>query len=110
MDYSQLSLVQLKKIAKEHIPKIKQYYVKSKAELIAILSMPEFTREMILDKMTISKLREEAENNGHMRVWSMRRDELVALLNTSPEKNDKDNDHTEKHDNPQESESEEVRV
>ena len=110
MDYSQLSLVELKKIAKEHTPKIKQYYVKSKSDLIAILSMPAFTREMIIDKMTITELRKEAKSKGHTNVWKMRRDELVALLNAGPEENDEDDDHTEKHDNPQESESEEVRV
>jgi hypothetical protein len=110
MDYSLLSLVELKQIAKSHTPKIKQYYVKSKSELIAILNMPEFTREMIVDKMTITELRKEAKSKGHVNVWKMRREELVELLNTSPKKNDENDDHTQKHDNPQESESQQVGV
>jgi len=110
MDYSQLSLVELKQMAKSHTPKIKQYYVKSKAELIAILSMPQFTRKMIVEKMTITELRQEARSKGHINVWKMRRDELATLLNTSSEENDENDDHAEKHNNPEESESEEVRV
>ena len=110
MDYSQFSLAELKVVAKNHRPKIKQYYVKSKADLIAILNMTEFPREMIVDKMTISELRKEAKSKGHSNVWKMRREQLVSLLNASSEENDEYNDHTEEHDNPEERECQEVRV
>ena len=106
MDYESLSLVELKQLAKNHTPKIKQYYVKSKAELIAILSMTEFPEEMKIAKMRMADLREEAKKRGHSNFWKMRRDQLVELLYASPEKNDEDDNHTEEHDDPEERERE----
>lgn len=102
MDYSQLSLVELKKLAKNHTPKIKQYYIKSKAELIAILNMEEFTNEMIIEKMNIDTLRAEVKKLGHTNIWKLRRDLLVALLATRPHKNDENDNHTQEHDDPEE--------
>lgn len=102
MDYSQLSLVELKKLAKNHTPKIKQYYIKSKAELIAILNMEEFTNEMIIEKMNIDTLRAEVKKLGHTNIWKLRRDQLVALLATRPHKNDENDNHTQEHDHPEE--------
>jgi hypothetical protein len=106
MDYESLSLVELKQLAKNHTPKIKQYYVKSKAELIAILSMTEFPEEMKIAKMRMADLREEAKKRGHSNFWKMRRDQLVELLYASPEKNDENDNHTEEHDDPEERERE----
>jgi hypothetical protein len=106
MDYESLSLVELKQLAKNHTPKIKQYYVKSKAELIAILSMKEFPEEMKIEKMRMADLREEAKKRGHTNFWKMRREQLVQLLYASPEKNNEDDDHTEEHDDPEERERE----
>ena len=106
MDYESLSLVELKQLAKNHTPKIKQYYVKSKAELIAILSMTEFPEEMKIAKMRMADLREEAKKRGHSNFWKMRREQLVQLLYTSPEKNDENDNHTEEHDDPEERERE----
>lgn len=106
MDYASLSLTELKQAAKNHTPKIKQYYVKSKAELIKILMMTDFPPEMKIEKMRMADLREEAKKRGHTNFWKMRRDQLVQLLYTSPEKDDKNDDHTEEHNHPEEGESE----
>jgi hypothetical protein len=81
MNYAELSLIELKQLAKER-RYIKRYYVKSKEELVAILSLPAPPPEMLLEKLTIKDLRAEAKKRG-MRgrgVWDMRRDDLLALL------------------------------
>jgi hypothetical protein len=81
MNYAEMSLIELKQIAKER-RYIKRYYVKSKEELVAILSLPAPPREMLLEKMTIKELREEAKQRGMKGrgVWDMRRDDLLVLL------------------------------
>jgi len=106
MDYESMSLAELKKVAKNHTPKIKQYYIKSKSDLIAILNLKEFPTDMIVEKMTIDKLRNEVKKLGHTNIWKLRRDQLVALLATRPHKNDENDNHTQEHDNPEESERE----
>jgi hypothetical protein len=84
MDYHKMSLVELKQAAKEHTPKIKQYYIKSRIELIQILSMTDFPTEMILEKKTISELRKEAQARKLPGIWKMRRSELMELLQIIP--------------------------
>lgn len=88
MDYEAMSLADLKQVAKNHIPKIKQYYVKSKAELINILTMTDFPEEMKIEKMRMADLRDEAKKRGHSNFWKMRRSQLVELLYASSQKND----------------------
>ena len=110
MDYHKMSLVELKQAAKEHTPKIKQYYIKSRIELIQILSMTDFPTEMILEKKTISELRKEAQARKLPGIWKMRRSELMDLLYPSSKKNDEDNNDRKKHYHPEESEGEEVGV
>jgi hypothetical protein len=110
MDIHTLSLVELKQLAKVHDPPIKNYYVKSRLELIKILTMKEFPLEMIIEKKRIHELRKEAREKGYLNVWKMKRAELIALLYPSADKNNKDDDHTEKHDNPKAGKGEEVRV
>ena len=108
---SKLSLVELKQLAKIHNPPMKYYYIKSRVELIQILTN-EFTDEMKIEKKTIHELKKEAREKGHLNVWKMRRHQLVELLcplASSPKKNEKDDDHTEEHNNPKTSESENVR-
>jgi hypothetical protein len=105
-----MSLVELKQAAKEHTPKIKQYYIKSRIELIQILSMTDFPTEMILEKKTISELRKEAQARKLPGIWKMRRSELMELLYPSSKKNDEDNNDRKKHYHPEESEGEEVGV
>lgn len=110
MDYHSMSLVELKKAAKEHRPKIKQYYIKSRLELIQILTMKEFPQEMIIAKKKISELRQEAIQRGFANIWKLKRSELVELLYPSSQKNDKNDNHAEKHDDPKKGERKNVRV
>ena len=112
-DYHSMSLVELKHAAKNHTPKIKQYYVKSRAELIQILTMNQFTQDMIVAKKTLAELRKEAQERKLPGIWKLRRAELVELLYPSSsctQQNDKNDNHGEKHNNPEKSESENVRV
>lgn len=106
MDYESMSLVELKQLAKNHIPKIKQYYVKSRSELIQILSMKEFPETMKIEKMRIGELRDLARKQGHLNIWKMRRKELLDLLYPSTQQNNQNNDGAEKHDNPEGSKGE----
>lgn len=106
MDYHSMSLVELKEIAKNHKPKIKQYYIKPRIELIRILTMREFTHEMILAKRTLAELRQEAIDKGYKNIWKLRRAELVELLYPGPNKNNKNDDHAKEHDNPKHRERE----
>jgi hypothetical protein len=110
MDYHSMSLVELKQAAKNNVPKIKQYYVKSRLELIKILSMKEFPVEMLISKKTISELRKEAQDRKLPNIWKLRRSELVELLYPSPEQNNQNNNSREKHDDPEKGEREEVGV
>ena len=114
-DYHSMSLIDLKHAAKNHVPKIKQYYIKSRAELIQILTMGEFTQDMIVAKKTLTELRKEAQERKLPGIWKLRRAELVELLYprnlvSGAKQDDKNNDGGKEHDDPQESESEEVGV
>ena len=111
MDYHSMSLAELKLAAKERRPRIKQYYIKSKLELIQILTSKNLPDSMRIEKMRIQELREEARTRGYLTsIWKMRRKDLVDLLYPNTQYNDENNDHTHKHDDPQESEGEDVRV
>ena len=101
-----MSLVELKQQAKAHLPKIKHYYINTRLELIKILSLKELPSSMILEKKTIDQLREEARGRNFPNLWKLRRAELVELLYPSSEKNDKNDDDGEKHDDPQKGECE----
>lgn len=78
MDYTTMSLVELKQHAKER--KIKQYYIMKRLQLIQLLSMPELPLSFKLEKMTIHDLRDEAKRKGIRGFWSLHRDDLVELL------------------------------
>lgn len=82
-----MSLTELKQSAKAHRPKIKQYYIKTRVELIKILTMTEFTLEMIMSKKTITELRKEAQERKLPNIWKLRRAELVELLYPSIQPN-----------------------
>lgn len=110
MDVHSLSLVELKQLAKTHSPSIKYYYIKSRLELIQILTMKEFPEQMKVDKMTIHQLRKEAREKGHLNVWKMRRPQLVDLLYPSTNQDNHNNDHTKKHNDPKAGECKEVRI
>lgn len=103
-----MSLVELKQAAKNHVPKIKQYYIKSRIELIKLLSMTEFPVEMLISKKTISDLRKEAQDRKLPNIWKLRRGELIELLYPSPEQNNQNNNSRQKHDNPEKGERDQV--
>jgi len=75
-----MELPELKRIAKNHTPRIKRYYMKKRAELIQILLMDKFPEEMILEKKTLKELQAEAKEKGIPKVWSLRRHELMDIL------------------------------
>jgi len=110
MEYHSMSLSELKQAAKNHSPKIKQYYIKSRLELIKILTMTEFTSEMINSKKTIAHLRIEAQERKLPNIWKLRRAELMELLYPSTKENNEDNNGRQKHDNPQEGNRNEVGI
>lgn len=106
MDYHSLTFQELKKVARDHKPKIKQYYIKSRHELIQLLTMPVLPQQFIIEKMTIQELRDEARARGHKAgLWKLLRAELVELLYPSPDQNNKNNDSGKKHDPPNKTDS-----
>jgi len=110
MDYHSMSLTELKHAAKNHVPKIKQYYIKSRVELIKILSMTEFSEEMINAKKTIAELRKEAQERALPNIWKLRRAELIELLYPSSKQNNQDNNRGKEHHNPEQGNSDQVGV
>jgi hypothetical protein len=105
-NYHEMSLVDLKQAAKTHTPKIKQYYIKSRAELIQILSMNTFTQDMLVAKKSVAELRKEAQQRQIPGLWKLKRSELVELLYPSSKQNNQNNNGGKKHDNPQKGEGE----
>ena len=105
-----MSLVELKQVAKNHVPKIKQYYIKSKLELIQILTLKDFPEEMIVSKKKISELRKEAQARNLPGIWNLRRAELVDLLYPSTNQNNQDHNNRQKHDHPQKGERHQIRI
>jgi hypothetical protein len=103
MDYSTLSLLDLKRAAKGR--GIKLYYVRPKEELIQLLSLPELPLELRLQKKTIRELRQEAKSRNLRGFWGLSRGELLDLLYADQEgaahKNQKNESDTDEHDDPQ---------
>lgn len=105
LNYADMSLVELKQIAKER-RYIKLYYVMPKEELVRILSLPEPPLEMRLAKFTIKQLREEAKQRDIHGFWNLSRAELLKLLyptlhKTSTNKNQENESYTNEHNDPQ---------
>lgn len=96
-----MSLADLKKVARDHNPPIKQYYIKSRLELIRILTLTELPESFLLEKKTIAQLRKEATDKGYKNIWKFRRAELMELLYPSTKQNDHDDKHTKEHNNPE---------
>lgn len=109
-DIHSMSLVELKQRAKAHNPPIKYYYIKTRFELIQILTMKDFPEQMKIEKKTIIELRKEARAKGYLNVWKMRRPQLIELLYPSTNQDNHDDDHAKKHNNPKTCEGEEVGV
>lgn len=100
MDYSTLSLIELKRAAKGR--GIKLYYVRPKEELIHLLSLPELPLELRLQKKTIRQLRQEAKERKLTGFWGLSRGELLELLYETPaNKNEKNQGNANEHDDPQ---------
>jgi len=78
MDYSILTFVELKRHAKNK--HIKKYYVKSKQELIDLLSMKELPQSFHIEKMTVKELRIQAKEKGCRTVYGLNRKQLLAFL------------------------------
>lgn len=101
-----MSLVELKQLARDHKPPIKHYYIKSRLELIKLLTMKELPDTYILEKKTIAELRKEAIEKGHKNIWKLKKADLMELLYPSTKKDNQNHDHTKEHDDPKQSEGE----
>lgn len=102
-----LSLVELKKIAKER--RIKQYYIMKKDDLIRLLNMDSLPFKYTLEKMTITQLRAVAKERGMKGFWGFSKEKLSAILFPP---NDKKEDHREtcEHEDPQNENADQVGV
>ena len=111
-NYHEMSLVQLKQEAKNHIPKIKKYYIMSRVELIQVLNMKEFPEDMIIAKKTIEELRNELRklNLPGINIWKLKRCELVEILYPSPKQNNKNDNRGDKHCNPKQCDANQIGV
>lgn len=103
MDYSAMSLLELKRVAKGR--RIKLYYILPKDELVRLLSLPELPLELQLQKKTIRQLRQEAKERNYTGFWSLSRGELLTLLypdqQGTADKNQKNERHANEHDAPE---------
>jgi hypothetical protein len=93
-----LSLIELKKLAKEK--KIKQYYILKQAELVALLTMDELPVKYKLEKMTIKELRTIAKERGLRGFWGLSKQNLTELLFPSHDKK-QNHSQTSEHGDPQ---------
>ena len=87
-----MTLAELKVVAKTHRPRIKQYYIKSKAELLEILSAPAFPERMRIEKMKLGELREEARKRKVPGLWKYRRAQLLEILYPRAEEHHQNDD------------------
>lgn len=101
--------------------RIKHYYIKSRAELCYLLSLPELPKEMQVEKMTIHDLRKMAKEKNIRGIWSLSKGELQDLLfpehqewDTSTvstmQKDHQNQDNAKKHHSPQNADSKNVRT
>jgi len=82
MDFNSMSLNELKAHCAK-LPKgrrIKHYYIKSRAELCYLLSLPELPAEMQVEKLTIHDLRKMAKDKNIRGIWGLSKKELQDLL------------------------------
>ena len=115
-NYQKMYLSELKLIAKTR--RIKMYYVKSKDELVELLTMKELPLEMRIEKMTNKQLQLEAKNRGITGVTGLRRPALINLLfpktedisETTSDENQKNQSQTDEHHQPEEHDPEEIGV
>lgn len=79
MNYHNMKLSELKKVAKER-GGIKGYYTMPKKELISFLEMPELPEWLVVTKMTVDALRELAGQRRLRGYWGYSKAELIATL------------------------------
>jgi exonuclease V gamma subunit len=60
--------------------RIKHYYIKSRAELCHLLSMPELPVELRVEKLTIHDLRKMAKERNIRGIWGLNKKDLQDLL------------------------------
>ena len=123
MDFHSMSLAELKAHCAQ-LPKgrrIKHYYIKSRAELCYLLSLPELPKEMQVEKLTIHDLRKMAKDKNVRGIWGLSKGELHGLLfpenqewDTSTvstlQKDHQNQNDAQKHDPPQKPRTKKVRV
>lgn len=101
--------------------RIKHYYIKSRAELCHLLSLPELPVEMRVEKLTIHDLRKMAKEKNIRGIWGLNKKELQDLLFPENEEWDtstmstlyedqEDEDNAQEKDTPQNSGSQKVGV
>jgi len=106
-----MSFQELKIVAKNRRPRIKQYYIKSRVELIRLLSLNELPQAYLIEKKTIQELREEAKVRGFANgIWKMSRTELVELLYPSTNQDNQNDDSGKKHNHPQTGETNQIGI
>ncbi len=103
-----MSLIELKQLAKAK--RIKQYYIMRRAQLIELLSMEALPQTLVLEKKTVTELREEAKQRGMRGFWRRSKEELLQLLYASPQEHQKNESHTKKHDEPESHDPQDVGV
>jgi hypothetical protein len=81
-----------------------------RAELIQILTMSEFTQDMIVQKKTLAELRKEAQEKKLPGIWKLRRSELVELLYLGSKQNNQNDNSGKEHNQPQKGESNKIGV
>jgi len=114
MDYSILSLPELKVIAKTR--RIKHYYILKKQVLIDLIRLAELPQAYILEKRTVKSLREQAKAQGIVRYSKMSRHTLITRLfpqnvgDTTSDENEKNQGKANEHDNPEKDDADHVRV
>jgi len=110
-NFHELSLIELKQYIKQHNIKIKHYYIMKRDQLAELLSMADLPEEIKMDKITILQLREMAKERGIRGIWALNREALMnVLFHESLDKNQKYKNDTDKHDDPQECDTKNVRV
>lgn len=114
MDYSRLSLPELKALARTR--RIKHYYVLKKQVLIDLIRLAELPQSYILEKRTVKSLREQAKAQGIARYSKMSRQTLIARLfpnhvgDTTSDENEENQGKTDEHDDPKKDNADHVGV
>jgi hypothetical protein len=112
MDYSNLPLTELKKLAKGR--RIKMYYTKSIRELRWILAQTDLPMKYKVEKFTIKELRDQAKEKNIRGFWNLSRGQLQSLLypnyGAGTEEHDKYDHNANEHGSPKSSDSNQVRV